>query len=413
MRSCKRADSDALNLHPFRHRLARSPVNGDDKFGGEVLGSTSKEQRAGLGRGTRTEDLPGAFTYSAYPARVVFGSGSLARLPDEIDRLPCRRALVLCTPEQAAHGERVLDLLTGRGVGAFADAAPHTPTDVTANATALVEGLSADCLVSIGGGSAVGLGKAIALRLGLPHVAVPTTYAGSEATPILGQTESGRKTTQRSPRVLPSAIIYDVDLTLGLPVPMSIASGLNAIAHAAEALYARDRDPVTSMMAEAAIAAIAGALSVIAVEPGDVKARARALYGAWLAGTCLGAVGMALHHKLCHVLGGRFDLPHAQTHAVVLPHVLAYNRRAAPDAMRRIARAIGADDAAQGIYGLTTALTGGPLSLASLGMPEAGIADAAAAAAGDPYWNPEPIDRSAIGVLLARAYAGEPPGTGV
>jgi len=377
---------------------------------GCVVGPITGERFNAGGRGRWADELPGAFTYSALPARVVFGSGSLARLPDEIDRLSCRRALVLCTPEQAAHGERVLALLSARGVGTFANAAPHTPTDVTASATAAAERLAADCLVSIGGGSAVGLGKAIALRSGLPHVAVPTTYAGSEVTPILGQTEDGRKTTQRSPRVLPSAVIYDVDLTLGLPVPMSIASGLNAIAHAAEALYARDRNPVTSMMAEAAIAAIAEALPVIAVEPAEATARAGALYGAWLAGTCLGAVGMALHHKLCHVLGGAFDLPHAQTHAVVLPHVLAHNRRAAPDAMRRIARAIGAEDAASGLHRLATDLMGGPSSLAALGMPAAGVAAAAAAAAAaDPYWNPEPIERSAIAALLARAHAGEPP----
>lgn len=227
-----------------------------------------------------------------------------------------------------------------------------------------------DGLVAIGGGSTVGLSKALSLRTGLPQIALPTTYAGSEMTPILGETRDGVKTTQRNRDIVPDTVIYDVDLTLGLPARISAASGINAMAHAVEALYAADANPVTSMMAEQALAALAKALPAVHAAPADRDARADALYGAWLCGACLGAVGMSLHHKLCHVLGGTFDLPHAETHAIILPHALAYNA-AAVDAVTIIGRAIGCDDAPAGLFTLGRKL-GLPASLQSLGMPGSG-----------------------------------------
>jgi alcohol dehydrogenase class IV len=212
----------------------------------------------------------------------------------------------------------------------------------------------------------------------------------------------------RDPAVLPEAVIYDVDLTLTMPVHLAVTSGFNAIAHAVEALYARDTNPVTSLMAEDGIRALAGALPVIAANPADRKARSDALYGAWLCGLCLGTVGMALHHKLCHTLGGTFDLPHAETHTIVLPHALAYNAPAVPDAMERIERAIGVADAAQGLYELAKRLNA-KLALRDFGMPKAGIDKAADLAVTNSYWNPRPLDRDAIRDLIARAWAGEPP----
>ncbi|WP_133123110.1 maleylacetate reductase, partial [Methylobacterium frigidaeris] len=224
----------------------------------------------------------------------------------------------------------------------------------------------------------------------------------------VGETRDGIKTTQTSDRIRPEVVVYDVDLTLGLPVPMSATSGMNAIAHAVEALYAEDRNPIVSLMAEEAIRALARALPAIAADPRDRAARSDALYGAWLAGACLGTVGMALHHKLCHVLGGTFDLPHAETHTVVLPHAVAYNALAAPEAMGRIARALGAEDAAQGLYDLARGL-GAPTALAGLGMPEAGIERAAEAAVASPYPNPRPLAREGIRRLLDNAYHGRRP----
>jgi alcohol dehydrogenase class IV len=271
-----------------------------------------------------------------------------------------------------------------------------------------VHAVDADCTVAIGGGSTVGLGKAIALRTDLPQIAIPTTYAGSEMTPIIGETESGRKTTQRTLKVLPETVIYDIELTLSLPVKLSVTSGINSVAHAVEALYAENRNPIVSMMAEECIAAFARALPAIVANPTDREARSDALYGAWLGGTCLGAVGMALHHKLCHVLGGSFDLPHAETHTVVLPHALAYNAPAALEAAERVARAIGARDAARGLFDLERSL-GAPTSLRELGMPQDGIESAADIAMQNPYWNPRPLERGAIRDLIARAWAGERP----
>jgi alcohol dehydrogenase class IV len=284
----------------------------------------------------------------------------------------------------------------------------HTPVDVTERAMAAVMALKADVLVAIGGGSTIGLGKAIALRTDLPQLAIPTTYAGSEMTPIIGQTEKGVKTTQRTLKVLPEAVIYDPELTYSLPPKASGASGLNAVAHAVEALYAKEGNPIVSIFAEEGARALAGALPQISVNPRDPEARAQAFYGSWLCANCLGLAGMALHHKLCHTLGGAFDLPHAETHAIVLPHALAYNAPAAPQAIAALARALGSNDPARRLYEIAGEV-GVPHGLKSIGMPRDGVARAADLAVEKPYWNPRPIERGPIAALLERAWAGAPP----
>jgi maleylacetate reductase len=350
----------------------------------------------------------GSFTFENLPCRVVFGSGTLSAAKAEIERLGGKRALLLTTPQQEAQGAKLGSALGPFYAGIFAGATMHTPVEVTDQALAAMKACDADCVVSLGGGSTTGLGKALALRSGVNQLCIPTTYAGSEMTPILGETKDGLKTTVRSNDVLPETVIYDVDLTLSLPVGLAATSGINAIAHAVEALYARDRNPVISLMAEEGIRALASALPTIAAKSDDREARTEALYGAWLCGVCLGTVGMALHHKLCHTLGGTFDLPHAETHTIVLPHVLAYNAPAVPDAMARIARAIGAADAAQGLYDLARRLNA-KLALRDIGMPERGIDKAADLAVTNAYWNPRPLERNAIRDLIARAWSGEPP----
>ena len=284
----------------------------------------------------------------------------------------------------------------------------HTPVEVTERAMNVVRDAGADCTVALGGGSTTGLGKAIALRTDLPQVVVPTTYAGSEATPILGETQDGRKITQRTMKVLPEVIVYDIDLTLTLPAALSATSGMNAIAHAIEALYTQDANPIVSMMAERGIASLAHALPPIMKNPSDRAARADALFGAWLCGVCLGAVGMALHHKICHTLGGSFNLPHAETHTVVLPHSIAYNAQAVPDAMARAAHALGAANAPQGLFDLAKSL-GAPTSLREIGMPESSLDRAAELATTSPYWNPRPLERAAIRTLLDDAFYGRRP----
>src|SRR5690606_6065512 len=250
--------------------------------------------------------------YQGLPSRVVFGAGSLEQLPQAIDAMGARRALVLCTPEQRASAERVVQLLGERAAGIFDRAVMHVPIETAREAREVARHLGADCAVAIGGGSTTGLGKAIALDSGLPILAIPTTYAGSEMTPIYGITEAGRKKTGKDFKVLPKSVLYDPLLTLSLPVGLSVTSGINAIAHAAEGLYSVEGNPVIDRMAEEGIAAISRALPRIVASPQDVEARSDALYGAWLCGIVLGSVGMALHHKLCHKLGGSLNLPHAE-----------------------------------------------------------------------------------------------------
>ncbi len=243
-------------------------------------------------------------------------------------------------------------------------------------------------MVAIGGGSTIGLGKAIAYRNDAPQIVVATTYAGSEVTPILGQTENGQKTTVRGPGILPEVVIYDPELTLGLPVNISVSSGLNAMAHAVEGLYAQDRNPISSMMAVEGLRALKQALPQIVNAPGDIEPRSEALYGSWLCGTVLGAVGMALHHKLCHTLGGSFDLPHAETHAVILPHSAAYNAEAAADALEPATDLFGGS-LGGGLYDFAASI-GAPLALRDLGMKEADLDPAAELAAQNPLLEPAP-----------------------
>lgn len=350
------------------------------------------------------------FLYQSLPARVVFGEGSVEQLAREVDLLGARRVLVLCTPPQCGLAERAVRILGERAAGVFDQAVMHVPIESAHAARAMAASMGADAFVAIGGGSTIGLGKAIALTSGLPIVAVPTTYAGSEMTPIYGITENGVKTTGRDAQVLPKTVLYDPLLLTSLPPHIACTSGINAIAHAAEALYAQDANPVISMMAEESIRALGRSLPRLAREPGSVAHSAGALYGAWLAGICLGAVGMSLHHKLCHTLGGAFNLPHAEMHTILLPHALAYNRSGAPAAMARIAGALGAADAAQGVYDLAAGL-GVPMSLADIGMPSDGLEHAARLAAQNPYHNPRPVEQAAILQLLRDAYAGRRPDT--
>jgi maleylacetate reductase len=348
------------------------------------------------------------FVYQAQPSRVVFGRGSFARLAVEVETLGARKALALCTPQQQAQAEAASDLLGTLSAGIFAGAQMHVPIESAREAREHARSVGADCAIAVGGGSTVGLGKAIALESSIPIIAVPTTYAGSEMTPIYGITEAKLKKTGRDPRVLPRTVIYDPELSVGLPVNLSVVSGINAIAHAAEGLYAQDGNPIMSLIAEEGIHALSVGLRRVVQNPQDIEARSDCLYGAWLCGSVLGHVGMALHHKLCHTLGGSFNLPHAETHTVVLPHALAYNREAAPEAMARIARALGTADAADGMFMLAAEL-GAPAALRDIGMAEADVAQACEIALANPYWNPQPIERDRLMTLLANAWAGKSP----
>ena len=348
------------------------------------------------------------FASNSPALRVRFGVGVRHDLVAEIARLECHRALILTTPEQGHVAEEFAALCGDHAVGTFTRARMHTPMDISEEATAYARELDADCLVAIGGGSTTGLGKAIALRIDLPQIVVPTTYAGSEATAILGQTENGVKTTLTSAKVQPEVILYDAELVRSLPVGMTVTSALNAMAHAAEGLYAQNRTPLTTLMAIEGLRAFRDALPRVLEDPSDLKARGETLYGAWLCGTVLGQVGMALHHKLCHTLGGRFDMPHAETHAVILPHAIAYNSAAARDELRPLAELFGGTEPGIELHNFART-SHAPTALKDLGLKESDLDRAADIAAKNPYWNPRPVERDAIRRLLQAAWAGEPP----
>lgn len=347
------------------------------------------------------------FSYAGSPAQIVFGSGSRNSVAEWITKAGCKRALVLSTPHQKADAEALAREIGPLACGVFTGATMHTPVEVTEAAMKVVAETGADCVVSLGGGSTTGLGKAIAYRTDLLQIVVPTTYAGSEVTPILGQTEGGRKTTVRDARILPEIVIYDPSLTLGLPVAMSVTSGLNAMAHAVEGLYARDRNPISSLMAVEGLRAFARSLPVIVSDAKNTDARSDALYGAWLCGSVLGTVGMALHHKICHTLGGSFDTPHAETHAVMLPHTAAFNAAAAASELAEAAGIFGGSIGG-GLWDFAKAI-GAPLSLKDFGLTEADLDRAASIAVENPYWNPRPIDRGTIRLLLQDAWEGRRP----
>lgn len=350
-----------------------------------------------------------SFTYTSTPGRVVFGPGTLGQVGAEIAALGAKRALILSTPFQEPDARALADQLGDQAAGVFAGAAMHTPVSVTEKAMAAYAETGADCVVALGGGSTIGLGKAIAWRNDTPQIVVATTYAGSEVTDILGQTEGGRKTTLRNPKIRPETVIYDPELTLGLPVAMSVSSGLNAMAHAVEGLYAPDANPVTSLMAVEGLRALKSALPRIVGDPRDRDARSEALYGSWLCGIVLGSVAMSLHHKLCHTLGGGFDMPHAETHAALIPHTAAYNARAAARQLAPAAELFGGD-LGGGLYDFAVSV-GAPRALSDLGLKDSDLARAADMASENPYANPQPVTRDGILALLTRALAGQRPET--
>ncbi|MDQ0381933.1 maleylacetate reductase [Amycolatopsis thermophila] len=348
------------------------------------------------------------FVHESRPGRVVFGVGARDRLTDEVERLGLKRLLVVSTPPQAGLAAALAKPLGERVAGLHPHAEMHVPVATAAAAVDRARDSGADGCLAVGGGSAVGLAKAIAKETGLPIVAVPTTYAGSEMTSVWGLTDSLGKTTGRDPRVLPALVIYDPSLTVTLPAAMSLTSGINALAHSAEALYAPDASPITTLMAAESVRALASALPRVVAATDDLGARADALYGAWLAGSALGATTMSLHHKLCHVLGGAFDLPHAEIHTAVLPHVLAVNLAAAPQALTALQKALDAEDPAAHLYSLARNL-GAEMSLARLGMPQAGVDTVVTRVLAAPYANPAPVTETTLRRLLTSAMAGTPP----
>jgi maleylacetate reductase len=364
-----------------------------------------------LAPGQETDVADQRFVYDALPGRVVFGVGSArTELAGELDRLAAARALLVCSERDVALADELTRPFADRVAGRFHAVREHVPAPTAQAARDAARQAGADLVLAIGGGSAVGTAKAVALTDRLPVLAVPTTYAGSEMTPVWGLTEDGRKTTGTDRAVLPRTVLYDPELTLSLPAGLSVASGLNALAHSVEAFWAPGRNPVTSLGAEESVRALAQGLPAVLADPADLAGRTRALYGAYLAGAAFAVAGAGLHHKICHVLGGSFGLPHARTHAVVLPYVLAFNAPAAPDAAGRVAAALGAGKDPHAAAGALTSLAlalGAPTSLRELGMPEDGLDRAAELVTpAVPADNPRPVTVELVRDMLTQAWEG-------
>ncbi|OBR02972.1 iron-containing alcohol dehydrogenase [Colletotrichum higginsianum IMI 349063] len=359
-------------------------------------------------------DTINPFVFGITTPKVFFGPGTVKELSGELRARGLSKPLIICSPSRASLARRIRNGLSEAGftdVEILDTAKVHNPSDIIGPAVRRAE--DRDVLVSVGGGSAVGLGKSVALRTGMPQVAIPTTYSGSEMTPIIGETKDGKKTSTTDPRILPKVVIYDVELTMDLPAKVAAPSGINAMAHSFEALYSRQASPLTDHFALESIRALSGALPAIVSNPSSVEARTSALYGAFLAGMMATATGIALQHKLAHAAGGTLGLPHAETHSIFLPHSIAYNAQSfSGDIRARLSSALAqsTEDSAEGIVaGLNELLRllEIPVGLKNIGMQEADIDRVADIASETPYWNPRPLEKTKIREIIRRAWAGE------
>ena len=343
-----------------------------------------------------------SFVHEQAATRVVFGIGKVAELAHELDRLDGKRALVIASRSGRDAAGSALEGLGERLAHLVVGVRAHVPIDDVESTRDVADRVDADCLIAIGGGSSIGLAKGVALERTVPIVAVPTTYSGSEMTAQYGITSQGRKRTGRAATVQPRIVVYDPALTIALPPSVSASTGMNAVAHCVEALYAPDATPVASLMAEEGLRSLARGLPASIADPSDLGARSTALYGAFLAGSALAATTMGLHHRICHVLGGTYGLPHGDANAVMLPHVARFNAGAAPQALGRVAAALSHSDAATAIEDLRARI-GAPSSLTQLGMDEHDLEEAARLSVEPPPANPRPVVRDDVLAMLREA----------
>lgn len=348
-----------------------------------------------------------SFDHVTLAQRVLFGTGSAVdNAVRAVADLGAERILLIHGRSSRELADRLAARVTV--VARIDDVVQHVPVERADAAVASARAADADLIVTIGGGSATGLGKAVALQTGAPIVAVPTTFAGSEATDVWGLTEAGRKTTGSDIRALPRVVVYDAALSAGLDGSFAIASGLNAVAHAVDAFWAPRADPINRALGTEGLRALVPGLRGLASDPADLELRERTLYGAYLAAVAFSSAGSGLHHKICHTLGGAYGLPHAETHAIVLPYVTAFNQSAAPDAADRVRSVLGVDDAAAGLAALRAEL-GAPASLAAIGLREQDVAEAAALVLpAVPPSNPRSVALSDLVAIIRAAWRGDP-----
>jgi alcohol dehydrogenase class IV len=348
------------------------------------------------------------FSYVALPIRTIFGAGRAAELGEELERLGVRRAMICTTPRGPERYRALVAALGPRAAGVFAGAEPHCPEPVVQAAVERFRALDADGAVAIGGGSTIGLGKWISAETGKPFIAVPTTLSGSEMTPIVGVKIGAEKRTRRDPKALARTVIYDPELTLGLPGHETAATGMNSLAHCVEALYPAEPNPVARLIALEGIRALFEGLPASVARPGDLSARSRALYGGFIGGLLVQLVGIGLHHKICHVLGGRFGAPHGESNSVMLAQVVAFNAPFMPAVIADLRDATGDANPARAIFDLARNM-GAPVGLEQLGIDPAGLAAAAGDVVAQTASNPRPLDAASVLALLQDAWHGRRP----
>jgi maleylacetate reductase len=352
-----------------------------------------------------TDSGLGRFTITLHGPRVLYGEGvAETELAAELDHLEARRVLVVASAREQKARTDLLAGIAHRIVGQVAEVRRHVPAALAREATRMALEVKADCLLSIGGGSAVGTAKAVALETGLPILAIPTTYAGSEVTPIYGITHGAVKRTGRSDRVLPRTVLLDPALSWNLPADITRFSAANALAHCVSGVFAQGRSPVTEVLAAEGARRIARGLRDFARIATSPESRAELSQGAYLAGTVLAHAGTSAHHAICHVLGGAFDLPHAETHTAVLPASSALLQERDPRAAARLAEALDAADLAVGISGLLRDADA-KVRLRDIGLAQTDLPRAADLLSGrGPAAGVSGLDHARASQLLAEAW---------
>ncbi len=346
------------------------------------------------------------FTYRSDPVRIVFGAGAIAALRAEADLHKISRLVVLCSPARVDWAKTLIAPVAERCQGFCHTAGQTMPRDAFDRIIAEIKRINANGFIVIGGGSPIGLAKAAAATTGLPYIAVVTTYSGSEMAPrwYIGVAEN--RVNGESVATLPATAIYDPELTLDLPPAISAASGMNAMAHAVESLYGIDTNPVVQTMAQEAVRLLGANLPRLLDNPRDLAARTDVLYAAWLAAHFRAEVG--LEHAIAQRMRQWFNLDHARTHAIATPYAIGFNASAAPQAMRRIERALGAKDAARGLYDLNLRL-GLPIGFKDLGLKESDIDKAVDVIAAVKITHPRPVSKTDLRNVIGQAFAGAPP----
>jgi maleylacetate reductase len=339
--------------------------------------------------------------------RIVFGASVADVLAAELEALNFKRFLLVSSPELALQFDKLAGDTATRKQGAqFTGVAPHVPESTVSQAVAAARECGADGLVAFGGGTALDTAKGVAHVLGLPILAIPTNFSGSEVTWVFGLTVDGAKHPTYDRNVLPRTVIYDPALLLTLPDEVVITSGMNAVAHAVEALYSPQTNPLTHALAETAIRKMIGGLQAFfsGDEPRE-RAAAECLAGAWLSGEALSQVGMGIHHRVCHLLGGTYALAHSHAHTVMLPYSIALNYAHVP-ALPALSDLFPDRPFALGLAEFSIR-HGAPRTLEAIGFSADDIAGAASLALRTPIANPRPIEVGDIESMIRHAYAGD------